>query len=68
MGFNFRKSMRFGPFRVTASKSGLSYSAGARDARVTRRADGEVQETFKIPGTHWRYTKARGREHPKHKR
>jgi hypothetical protein len=28
MGFNYRKSVKMGPFRVTASKSGISYSAG----------------------------------------
>lgn len=51
MGFRFRKSLKFGPFRVTASKSGLSYSAGVKGARVTRRADGRTQTTLSVPGT-----------------
>lgn len=51
MGWEFRKSLRMGPFRVTLSKRGLSYSAGVKGARVTKRVDGKVQRTFTIPGT-----------------
>lgn len=47
----FRKSKKFGPLRFTASKRGLSASAGAGPLRVTRRADGRYQRTVRIPGT-----------------
>ena len=30
MGFGFRKSVSFGPFRFTASKGGISSSFGVR--------------------------------------
>ena len=39
MSTRYRKSFKAGPFRVT-SKSGSSYSAGVKGARVTKRADG----------------------------
>ncbi len=51
MGFRYRKSFRFGPFRLTASKSGIGYGVGVRGARVTKRADGDVQSTLSAPGT-----------------
>lgn len=51
MGFRFRKSFKLGPFRLTASKSGISYSVGVKGARVTKRADGKTQTTLSIPGT-----------------
>ena len=35
MGFYFRKSKNFGPFRVTASKSGLSFSVGVKGFRIS---------------------------------
>ena len=56
MGFSYRKSVKMGPFRVTASKSGISYSAGVKGARVTKRANGKVQTTLSAPGTGLRYT------------
>jgi hypothetical protein len=60
MGFSYRKSFKAGPFRVTASKSGISYSAGVKGARVTKRADGRVQTTLSAPGTGLRYTSTTG--------
>lgn len=60
MGFSYRKSVRMGPFRVTASKSGVSYSAGAKGVRVTKRANGKVQTTISAPGTGLRYTTTSG--------
>jgi len=60
MGLNYRKSLKLGPIRVTASKSGISYSAGVKGARVTKRADGRVQTTLSAPGTGLRYTKTVG--------
>lgn len=60
MGFSYRKSVKMGPFRMTASKSGISYSVGVKGARVTRRANGKVQTTFSAPGTGLRYTSTAG--------
>lgn len=60
MGFSYRKSVKMGPIRVTASKSGISYSAGVKGARVTKRADGKVQTTLSAPGTGLRYTATSG--------
>ncbi|MCW2931143.1 MAG: hypothetical protein JWM19_2105 [Actinomycetia bacterium] len=60
MGFSYRKSVKMGPFRVTASKSGVSYSAGVKGARVTKRANGRVQTTLSVPGTGLRYTTTSG--------
>ncbi|MEV7597860.1 DUF4236 domain-containing protein [Kitasatospora sp. NPDC089797] len=60
MGFSSRKSFKAGPFRVTASKSGLSYSAGVKGARVTRRSDGRVQTTLSVPGTGLRHSTTSG--------
>lgn len=57
MGFQFRKSKSFGPFRVTVSKSGISTSVGIKGLRVTKTADGRVKTTASIPGTGIRYTK-----------
>ena len=47
----YRKSFKAGPIRVTASKSGISYSAGAAGARVTKRASGRVTTKVSVPGT-----------------
>jgi len=60
VGFSYRKSVKMGPFRMTASKSGISYSAGVKGARVTRRANGKVQTTLSVPGTGLRYTTTSG--------
>ena len=51
MGFRYRKSVKLGPFRATVSKTGVSYSAGVKGARVTKRADGRVQTTLSVPRT-----------------
>jgi hypothetical protein len=60
MGFSYRRSVKMGPFRVTASKSGVSYSVGVKGARVTKRASGKVQTTLSVPGTGLRYTTTSG--------
>jgi hypothetical protein len=60
MGYSYRKSVKAGPFRITASKSGISYSAGVKGARVTKRANGRVQTTLSAPGTGLRYTTTSG--------
>jgi hypothetical protein len=56
MGLSYRKSFKAGPIRITASKSGISYSAGVKGARITRRADGRVQKTVSVPRTGVHYT------------
>ncbi|WP_329327913.1 DUF4236 domain-containing protein [Streptomyces mirabilis] len=56
MGFSYRKTFKAGPIRISASKSGISYSAGVKGARVTKRADGRVQTTLSVPGSGLRYT------------
>lgn len=61
VGFSYRKTVKMGPFRMTASKSGISYSAGVKGARVTRRANGRVQTTLSVPGTGLRHTTTSGR-------
>lgn len=47
----FRKSTKLGPFRLTASKSGLSVSGGVKGARVSVNSKGEVRRNLSIPGT-----------------
>lgn len=56
MSWQFRKSKKIGPIRLTASKRGISTSIGSRPFRVTRRADGGYQRTIRIPGTGIRNT------------
>ena len=62
MGFSYRKSFKAGPIRVTASKSGISYSAGVKGARITKKANGKVQTTLSAPGTGLRYTTTSSRK------
>jgi hypothetical protein len=47
----FRKSKSFGPFRVTASKSGFSVSGGVPGFRASRNSRGQTRRTVRIPGT-----------------
>lgn len=61
MGWRFRQSKKIGPFRVTASKSGLSYSGGIPGARYTVRADGKQQISIGIPGSGISYTEVLGK-------
>ena len=62
MGFRYRKSFKAGPIRVTASKSGVSYSAGVKGARIAKRADGRVQTTLSVPRTGLGYTTTKARK------
>jgi hypothetical protein len=62
MGVRYRKSFKAGPIRVTASKSGVSYSAGVKGARITKRADGRSQTTLSVPGTGLGYTNTKARK------
>lgn len=68
MGFRFRKSAKIGPFRVTASKSGLSYSVGGKGYRVTKQANGKVRKTYSIPGTGISYSETAGSTKKKQKK
>lgn len=62
MGFRFRKSKNFGPFRVNVSKSGIGWSVGTKGARYTKRADGKTQTTLSVPGTGISYVEVSGKK------
>jgi uncharacterized protein DUF4236 len=51
MGWSFRKSIRFGPFRVNLGKSGVGVSVGEKDVRVGINSRGRRYESVTIPGT-----------------
>lgn len=51
MGISFRKSVNFGPFRVSVSKSGVGYSVGGKGFRVGMDAKKRRYTSFSIPGT-----------------
>ena len=51
MGFQYRKAIGFGPFRVNISNSGVGYSVGGRGFRTGVSAGGRRYTTFGIPGT-----------------
>jgi len=61
MGFRFRKSKSFGPFKVNLSKSGIGWSVGGKGFRFTKRADGKTQTTYSIPGTGISYVDVKGK-------
>lgn len=50
MGWQIRRSKRFGPLRFTATRRGLSTSISLGIIRFTRRADGGWTRTWTIPG------------------
>jgi hypothetical protein len=60
MGFYYRKSVKFGPFRVNLSKSGLGYSVGGRGFRTGVSASGRRYSSFSLPGTGVGYRKSGG--------
>lgn len=51
MGLQFRRSVGFGPLRVTATKRGMSASLGVKGARVGVNSKGQVRRTVGLPGT-----------------
>ncbi len=59
MSFGFRKSLKLGPVRLTASKRGLTGSLGAGALRVSRNNRGRRTATVRMPGTwaFWRSTR-----------
>jgi hypothetical protein len=54
MGLYFRKSLRVGPLRLTASKRGLSASAGPRGAKVGASTSGRRWASLSRSGLFWR--------------
>ncbi len=59
MAFGFRKSLKLGPVRLTASKRGLSTSTGLGPVRLTRSSRARRTTTVRMPGTglFWRRSK-----------
>ncbi len=59
MPFGFRKSVRLGPLRLTASKRGVTASTGFGPLRVSRSSRGRRTTTVRVPGTglFWRSTR-----------
>ena len=49
MGLRCHRLLNVRPLHVT-SKSGISYGAGVKGARITGRADGGIQATVSAPG------------------
>jgi hypothetical protein len=60
MGWQFRKSVNLGPFRVNLSKSGIGYSVGGAGFRTGVSAGGRKYSSIGIPGTGLRYVKTGG--------
>lgn len=65
MGFRFRKSIKYGPFRITATKSGISASVGVKGARISKTASGKTTTTLSIPGTGISYVSTFGKKKTK---
>lgn len=60
MGWGFRKSKSFGPFRLTVGKRGVSGSVGGKRMRVGRSTTGRRWSSISLPGGFsWRKTKGR---------
>jgi len=61
MGWSYRKSVNFGPFRVNLSKGGVGYSVGGKDFRVGVNAKGRRYEALTVPGTGLHYRSSEGK-------
>lgn len=61
MGFRYRKSKNFGPFRVNLSKSGVGWSVGGKGFRYTKKANGGTRTTTSIPGSGMSWVKDKSR-------
>lgn len=61
MGWSYRKSASFGPFRINVSRSGVGYSIGGKGFRTGVNARGRRYTSVSVPGTGLRYTKSGGK-------
>ena len=61
MGWSYRKSENFGPFRVNLSGRGIGYSIGGRGFRVGVGSTGRRYVSAGLPGTGLRYNSTLGR-------
>lgn len=61
MGFRFKKSKNFGPFRVNFSSSGIGYSIGCKGFRYTKKANGGTRTTYSIPNSGISYVNENGK-------
>jgi uncharacterized protein YecT (DUF1311 family) len=68
MGFFFRRSIKFGPFRINFSKSGIGASVGVRGFRTGVSSTGRRTTRVSIPGTgvgyQYNHPKEQGEESP----
>lgn len=61
MGFQYRKSVNLGPFRVNLSTRGVGWSVGGGGFRTGVSARGRRYSSFTVPGTGLSYrTSGRG--------
>ena len=60
MGFMFRDSKNFGPFKVNTSSGGVGGSTRIGPMRITRRADGRQSVTIHTPIRGLNFTKTFG--------
>jgi Protein of unknown function (DUF4236) len=51
VGWNFRRSIRFGPLRFNLSKSGVGTSVGLPGFRIGKDAKGRHYQQTSVPGT-----------------
>ncbi len=51
MPFGFRKSLSFGPVRLTASRRGVSVGTGLGPLRVSKSGRGRRTTTVHVPGS-----------------
>ena len=51
MGWRFRRSIRFGGFRINLSRTGVGFSSGVGPIRTGLGADGRRYVSLNIPGT-----------------
>ncbi|MFM1870757.1 MAG: hypothetical protein RL398_179 [Planctomycetota bacterium] len=61
MGFRYRKSLSFGPFRVNVGTRGVGVSVGGPGFRTGVGSNGRRYTTFGLPGTGMSYHKSHGK-------
>ena len=67
MGFSFRRSSSFGPFRLNFSKSGIGASVGVKGARVTVSPKGRTYITVGAGGFSYRQNLSMGNKSVTHR-